>query len=256
MIKKIIYILILQINLCSLFAENGIVPHINNVKSNVWNLYWHDEFNSKMTIDNNWITENSVSSNLLCSRWRDNLNVKHHRLYIINKKQNKGGKVWTSGSMKTKSTFKYGFFECRMKISKAPGVNNSFWLYCSNPSSSIGHFFEIDIIEGHYPNQDNSNIHDDGTKDNRYIKQNSKQYYVSPNLYDRFHIFGLEWDQQYLKFYIDGNLVRTEKNTCCFDPALMVLGTAVMNWAGKVTNSIDKTFMIVDYVRVFKRNGE
>lgn len=108
------------------------------------------------------------------------------------------------------------------------------------------------MIEGHYPNAVLSNIHDNGTKSNHYNKQNSKTYKVSTDLYRKYHIFGLEWNEDCLKFYVDGVLTRKEANTCCFDEAPVILGTAVMTWAGTVTDKINGTSMDVDYVRVYQ----
>ena len=78
-------------------------------------------------------------------------------LYLNNKKENKGGKQWTSGSIWTKKKFKYGRFECRYKYANATGVNNSFWIFLQN-------VFEIDINEGKYPNNIDMAVHDWATK--------------------------------------------------------------------------------------------
>lgn len=245
-------VFILECHGC-LFAKQVYHPYILGQSASNWNLYWHDEFTGNSTIDNNWNAQNASPEGLVSSRWRGNLVVSHHHLKILNKKEFKGGKEWTSGSMTSKKTFKYGYFECKMKISKSSGVNNSFWLCYNNPTPNVGHQFEIDVIEGHFPNMDFSNIHDNGVAPNNQDKQNSKLYYVKPNLYDKYHIFGLEWNPDSLKFYVDGKIVRVEKNTCCFDEAPIILGTAVLPWAGAITDKINNTSMSVDYVRVYHK---
>lgn len=236
-----------------IWARSNYKPCIKDSSGSKWDLVWHDEFNNNSTIDENWSAENASPGHIMSSRWRENLSVKSGKLIIKNLKENKGGKEWTSGSMTSKRKFKYGYFECRMRISSISGVNNSFWLYCTNPTSISGHKFEIDVIEGHYPNAVLSNIHDNGTKTNSYDKQKSMTYKVSTNLYRKYHTFGLEWNKDSLKFYVDGILTRSEPNTCCFDEAPVILGTAVMTWAGKVTDKINGTSMDVDYVRIYQR---
>lgn len=240
--------------ICWACAQSGVAPYLKGKASNKWTLVWHDEFSDPSSIDKLWNAENASPGHILSSRWRSNLSVSHGKLKITNLKQNKGGKSWTSGSMSSKKAFRYGYFECRMKISKAEGINNSFWLYCTKPTSANGHKFEIDVIEGHYPDNVLSNIHNNGTKVKKANSQHSKPFKVKPNLYSSYHIFGLDWSQDSLKFYIDGMLVRSEKKTCCFDAAPVILGTAVMTWAGKVTNKNHGTNMLVDYVRVFNKN--
>ena len=57
-----------------------------------------------------------------------------------------------------------------------------------------------------------------------------------------------------LIFYLDGKIIRKFDNKFCNSPAHLVLSTAVIDWAGKITNAIDGTFMVVDYVRVFRKD--
>lgn len=47
--------------------------------------------------------------------------------------------------------------------------------------------------------------------------------------------------------------VRAELNLFCHEPAILSLSTAVLNWAGHISDSIDGTKMEIDYVRVYSR---
>ena len=119
-----------------------------------WKLVWEDDFNYENSrLDASWNAENGTSGHIDCSRWRSNVTTADGKLYLNNKKEQKGGKQWTSGSIWTKKTFKYGKFECRYKYAEATGVNNSFWIFL--PS-----VFELDINEGKYPNVVDMTIHD------------------------------------------------------------------------------------------------
>ena len=69
---------------------------------------------------------------------------------------------WTSGNIWTKKKFKYGYFECRYKYAAASATNNSFWLMTQGVDPKVGKRFEIDINEGHFPNEVNTNIHNWG----------------------------------------------------------------------------------------------
>lgn len=138
-----------------------------------WKLVWQDEFDyPNRKLDQQWESQNGPSRHILCSRWRENVVVKDGILHLINKKEKRGGQEWTSGSIWTKRKFKYGYFECRYRYAEATGTNNSFWLMTRGPEPMVGKRFEIDINEGHYPNEINTNIHnwsdvitsDDGSK--------------------------------------------------------------------------------------------
>jgi beta-glucanase (GH16 family) len=126
-----------------------------------WNLTWSEEFDGPdAKLDERWISQNGPSGHILCSRWRENAKVNNGTLRLINKKEKRGGQDWTSGSILTKEKFKYGYFECRYRYAAAEGTNNSFWLMTQNKTRpEKGKSFEIDINEGHFPNEINTNIH-------------------------------------------------------------------------------------------------
>ena len=125
-----------------------------------WNLVWQDEFDAPdAKLDEQWESQNGPSGHILCSRWRENAKVANGTLKLINRKEKRGGQDWTSGSIWTRRTFQYGYFECRYRYAAAEGTNNSFWLMTRGPKPKTGKSFEIDINEGHYPNEVNTNIH-------------------------------------------------------------------------------------------------
>lgn len=125
-----------------------------------WQLFWNDEFSyPNATLDNYWISANdSLQSNILCARLRRNAVVSNGTLKLQNKKEKVGTKAWTSGSVWTKRTFQYGYFECRYRYAAAPATNNSFW-FMSSGVPTLGKKFEIDVNEGHYPAEMATNIH-------------------------------------------------------------------------------------------------
>lgn len=128
--------------------------------SDKWTLVWADEFDyPDAQLDENWESQNGPSGHILCSRWRENARVADGTLRLLNKKEKRGGQEWTSGNIWTKRHFQYGYFECRYRYAAAVGTNNSFWLMTRGPDPETGKRFEIDINEGHYPNEINTNIH-------------------------------------------------------------------------------------------------
>jgi len=125
-----------------------------------WELVWSDEFDyENARLDENWISQNSASAHVLCSRWRDNAIASDGTLKLVNKKEQRAGKDWTSGNIWTKEKFLYGYFECRYRYAAAEGTNNSFWIMSTGAPPPGKKTFEIDINEGHYPNEVNTNIH-------------------------------------------------------------------------------------------------
>lgn len=148
-------------------------------------MVWQDEFDyPDIMLENEWTVVNysDVSnSDMLCSRWRENAVVEDGviRLYML--KEEREGKSWTAASLYTKSTYQYGYYECRYKYAGAKSTNNSFWLMQASgtPIADDGVKIEIDINEGHYPNVVNLNIHN-------WSADSSSSDYVDPS----YHAFG------------------------------------------------------------------
>lgn len=245
-------LLMLLLSMVSFAVESKpVLDTLEPASKIAWQMLWNDEFNDETSIDSNWISENKSPRHILSSRWRENISIENGFAILTNRKESRGNREWTSGSMTCKRTFKFGYFESKFKISAAEGINNSFWMYQWNASDSLN-AFEIDIAEAQFPNIVRTNIHDRGQSINKKHTQNSKRFdSKATDLYNNFHIFGLEWNEEWLKFYFDGKLIRSEKNITCFQEAHLVLGTAVLKWAEKNSSAIDNTSMKIDYVRIW-----
>ena len=197
-----------------------------------------------------------------CSRWRENAVVENGILHLKNKKENRGGQEWTSASIWSKKQFQYGYFECRYKYAAATGTNNSFWLMTTGTNPTQGKKFEIDINEGHYPAEVNTNLNNwsdvtidpDTGKSKHPSDHKSFDYSSTPeiNLANDYHIYGLEWTKDSLIYSFDGNVIRRLKNEFCHSPAPVYLSEAIISWAGEVTDAIDGTSMDVDWVKVYQ----
>ena len=223
-----------------------------------WKLIWQDEFDyPDKQLDDHWVSQNGPSTHILCSRWRENASVANGTLRLLNRKESRGGQSWTSGSIWTKQHFLYGYYECRYRYAAATGTNNSFWIMTNDPQPPGKKAFEIDINEGHWPDQVNTNIHNHTdvvmVKNNKTHPTSSKGFrYPGNDFATKFHTLGFEWSPDTLRFYLDGKPIRTEKNSFCHQPAPVWLSLAIIRWAGPVNESIDGTFMEVDYVRIYQ----
>ncbi|CDF79829.1 glycoside hydrolase (GH16) [Formosa agariphila KMM 3901] len=154
--KKLIVAITFILSGSNFFAQES----KNKFDYTKWELKWEDDFNYKDSqLDESWESQNGPNNHILCSRWRENVVVKDGVLHLENRKEKRGGQDWTSGSIWTRKQFKYGYFESRYKYAGAGATNNSFWLMTKGGEPSEGKRFEIDINEGHYPNEVSTNIH-------------------------------------------------------------------------------------------------
>jgi len=230
-----------------------------------WQMIWSDDFDYQdPDLDKNWVAQNGPSGHILCSRWRENAIVENGLLFLKNKKENRGGQAWTSASIWTKKQFLYGYFECRYKYAAATGTNNSFWMMTTGYTPTAGKKFEIDINEGHYPAEVNTNLHNwtDVTTDPVTGKSthpsSSKSFNFEAsnkgmNLANEFHTYALEWSRDSLIYSFDGKVIRRMKNDFCHSPAPVYLSEAIISWAGAVTDAIDGTSMVVDWVKIYQK---
>lgn len=174
----------------------------------------------------------------------------------------KGSEV-LSARMNSTESWKYGYFEARLKLPKGKGTWPAFWMMPKNFASWPGDG-EIDIMEevGYDPNVVLSTIHCNAYN-HGIDTQKSGSKLVSTAQSD-FHIYALEWTEDFIKGYVDGECYFTfnndkagNKDTWPFDaPFYLKLNLAWGgDWGGAQgvdTSALPATYEI-DYVRVFQK---
>lgn len=285
---RLLILLVLGTQVCLAQARVDVFPVPSQPDGGAahWELVWNDEFTKpEAELDAAWQSQNGPSGHILSSRWRENVVVTNGLLRLVNRKEQRGGQEWTSGSIWTRQMFQYGYFECRYRYAAAEGVNNSFWLMPTGTNKiTRGKFFEIDINEGHYPNEVNNNIHnhtDQTMVNGRKTHPTASRSFVfgsrpdvvnlgedgtnwvelarfdvtegNFNFSRDFQVHGLEWNERELVFYFNGKEIRRVKNEFCLSPAAVWLSAAIIPWAGRVADAIDGTAMEVDYVRIYRK---
>ena len=167
-----------------------------------------------------------------------------------------------SARINTYESWKYGYFEARLKLPTGKGTWPAFWMlpynYTTWPDDG-----EIDIMEevGYNPNYVSSSIHclayyhSIGT-------QKTKETYVD-GAQTEFHTYALKWTEDYIRTYIDGDLFFSfandgdgNKDTWPFyTPFYVKLNLAWGgDWGGAqgVDESCLPATYEIDYVRVFQ----
>ncbi len=233
----------------------------------LYELTWQDDFNGNRLDTTNWYHRdqgqrhdgfNDTTSvlldgngNLIIRVYSDTINgvVRNH-----------------TGMIATKKEFKYGKFEARIAFTNQSGSWSAFWLQSSTMGNPVGNpqaaGMEIDVVET-LPNDGRSheNLHWDG-----YGADHKSAGFITGDLGvngGNFHVYTLEWTPDYYKFYVDGNLTWTFKNTISQKQEYIILSSEVKNypsgsWAGPILpggfKSLDnsKTIMKVDYVKWYK----
>ncbi len=181
-------------------------------------------------------------------------------LKIIAKK--KGNEV-LSARINTSKSWTYGYFEARLKLPKGKGTWPAFWMmpknYTAWPDDG-----EIDIMEevGYRPNYVSSSIHCKAYYHSIGTQKTGEQ--LVPTAESDFHIYALEWTEEYIKGFVDGKCHFTfnndntgNKNTWPFNaPFYLKLNLAWGgSWGG--AEGVDESALPVtyeiDYVRVYQK---
>lgn len=184
-------------------------------------------------------------------------------LAITARRENFSGRAFTSARIKTKGIFaqKYGRFEARMKMPWGPGLWPAFWMLGENIDQvSWPKCGEIDIMEyrGQEPNLVHGTIHGPGYSGGASI---TKSFGFTNDRFDTdFHLYAVEWGEDYIDFYVDNNLYfRIKPQDVPGDwvynqPFFMILNVAVGgNYVGFPTPQTPfPQTMLVDYVKVYK----
>lgn len=178
--------------------------------------------------------------------------------HLIIQVSERDGKYY-SGAVRTYGKFEqaYGYFEIRAKIPKEEGFWTAFWLF-SEGVHQVGNEgkdgTEIDIFETPFARRGDyiqHALHWDGYGEHH--KSAGKEVHV-PGIYEGFHTFALEWNEDEYIFYIDGEETwRTSAGGVSEVPAYLKITAEVGDWAGKIENANLPAQLVVDYVKVYKR---
>lgn len=179
-----------------------------------------------------------------------------------------GSKPITQSCILSEKFFKYGYMEIRAKIADAP-VTSAFW--------TTGYHSEIDMVENYGKRPIGNPENTSQALEKKYrtnminwdpdAPSNHKNWKVEDNMHTRlaenYHVYGFEWDRNYIKTYFNGALVRqvsrTEleaNNQWRHDaPQEIWLDSEVFHWYGlpSANDLANPGEFKVDYVRIWQK---
>lgn len=189
-----------------------------------------------------------------------NVSLSDGKLHLTMKKEevaempkDKGYHTYTSAAVQSKTRVKYGYFEVKCKPMKSHG-SSSFWFYDSTKEL----WTEIDVFEigGGAPGFErkyNMNVHVFRTPEEKKHWSMHAEWIAPADLADDYHVYGLEWDQEKIRWYFDGVPVRWVENTHWHQPLTLNFDSETMpNWFGLPRDSDLPSTYSIEYVRAWK----
>jgi beta-glucanase (GH16 family) len=250
-----------------------------------WTVVFQDNFSQSQLNAAAWYTrfiyENGTLDHLQDEqqRYRDNNNhvLKDGVLNLVAKGPTSTG-LYTSGMIRSRMTFRYGYFEARIKMPPGRGLYPGFWLnsdYDENGNTDWPP--EIDILEfapngvNEFPNMVHSNVAlsipnkqgGDWFYHDANFNQKWKFYRAAVDMTKDWHVYGMLWDtNDSVTVYLDGKKLWQRRYRWLYRdgrkaaPAHILINLAVGgDWAGLggIASSAFPASLQIDYVRVCKR---
>ncbi len=193
-------------------------------------LVWFDEFDEDAIDDKAWGFEQSMTNpDATYSNSSETVKVTDNNLKMSVTRGDNGYTLSQGLSTRNTMSFKYGYLEMRAKVPFSHGAWPSLWAK-STPAfheESVGWGAEVDIFEVFssattlYPN-----IHKYGHNSGPHYNIQDTEYksggytFADAAAANDYHIYGFEWTENYMKFYVDGTLYQTYDFTNDFAPEL------------------------------------
>jgi beta-glucanase (GH16 family) len=235
------------------------------IHAQTWKLVWSDEFNySGLPDSTKWDYEVGMLRNNELQYYTykrlENAKVENGNLLIIGRKERYDTANYSSASLTTdrKGSWTYGKIEANMRLPIAKAMWPAFWLL-GDTIHQIGwpKCGEIDIME--HINTDNvlhGTMHWDN---NGHVSSTG----ITTFDVSKFHIYSVEWDQNAIKWFIDGvkywegNIKDSINNTGAFHkPFYIIINLAIGgDWPGNpYSNTVFPDTVFVDYVRIYQNS--
>ena len=242
-----------------------------------WKLAWADEFDGEAINMDNWNFQEEEAGRFN-EEWQrytnsnTNAYVENNCLVIktIHESDKHEMNQYTSARLNTanKYAFKYGKIAARMKLPDGQGIWPAFWMLGANIDENGGdtpwpQTGDIDIFELYGSKDDGvveANAHYADASESHAMMGAASYELKEGKFSDDFHIFELEWDEEKIAWFVDGNeyvsMEITEEQFSEFHKEFFILLNIAVG--GTYADYPDETttfpqYMYTDWIRVYEK---
>ncbi len=161
---------------------------------------------------------------------------------------------YTSAALHTKARSCYGYYEVKARPMNSAG-SSSFWFQrgdTTDPMTEID-VFEIGGNAKGFERRYNMTLHVfDAVNPNRHWSVGDI-WFAPWRLADAYHVYGLDWAKDELRFYVDGVIVHKVENTHWHYPLYLTFDSETMpHWFGMPADKHLPSTFSVEYLRAWK----
>ena len=256
--KRVIFLITSLLITVSLFAQRPAQGPMSQKKFTPeklgYKLVWEDEFNGDKLDTTKWkvrgVGERAIA---YVSEEAVKVGDGYLKLYALQEGDSLlGSAIGTQGLFLSK----YGYYECRAKLQRSPGVWGAFWI--QSPDISKGedpavYGAEIDIMEFFKKlgtDIVSHNVH--WAYGPHQQTTHGMQSYLK-GVSEGFHKFALEWTPDKYIFYIDGYKFYEVTQAISHIDEYMILSMEYPSVKEEISKTVFPDVFVVDYVRVYQK---
>jgi len=190
-----------------------------------------------------------------------NVTVSDGKLHLTMRKEKlppgaekQGYKGYSSAALHTKARTAYGYFEVMAKPMNSGG-SSSFWF---QQDETPNWATEIDVFEiggkaKGFERKYNMTLHVSRTPTENKHWQVGGAWIAPWRLADDYHVYGLDWEKDAIRFFVDGVLIRSVENTHWHQPLYLIFDSETMpEWMGMPKDEDLPSTFSIEYVRAWK----
>lgn len=196
-----------------------------------------------------------------------NVEVKGGELVITMRKERlpemPADREYTTGVLRSRELVKYGFFEVRAQCMNSAGSSTFFLSECNEEQWSEIDIFEIGGKAIEHEQIVHTCLHEFYNPNNIIapcsIHEEIHYAYgydhkINWRPADDYHVYGLDWSRDSIKWYVDGRMIRGVQNIRWHQAYKISIESGIMeSWFGLPKDEDLPSEYKVDYLRVFRR---
>jgi beta-glucanase (GH16 family) len=182
-----------------------------------YELQWSDDFHGSVLDASKWNYRTDVKAFTAQTPANISLDGAGH-MNISLRQEEYAGRHFTGGGIVSKVDFRYGYYEVEAKTTQYPGWHTAFWMLAGDGRTIPPKFpavsdtsTEIDDFEIEDPS-----IVSMGTLEWLHGQNNGntrcdRHYVPGFSTAAAYHVYGLEWTEEEVKYYLDGKVICTQQ---------------------------------------------